>query len=71
MVLHHTRVTKYFNERRVCMSKEFYRAKEAAERLSVGLSTIWMYHKQGKLPSIKISERVTVFKKTDLDKLVE
>jgi len=53
------------------MKKETYRAREASQYISVGLSTIWLYVKQGKLKSYKLSERVTIFKKTDLDNLMK
>ena len=44
------------------------RAKEASEYLRVGLSTIWLYAKQGKITPIKLSARVTLFEKADLDR---
>lgn len=47
----------------------YYRAREAAKYISVGVSTIWMYRKQGKLTGKKLSSRVTVFKKSELDNL--
>ena len=37
------------------------RAKQVAEEFGIGLSTCWLYAKQGKLTPIKVSERVTVF----------
>ena len=40
---------------------KFMRAKQLAEHLGIGLSTVWLYAKQGKITPIKISERVTVF----------
>ena len=46
------------------------RAKEASEYLGVGLSTIWLYAKQGKITPIKLSQRVTIFKKEDLDNFI-
>lgn len=49
--------------------KQNYRAKEAAEYLGVALSTIWLFAKQGKLTPIKLSPRITVFKKKELDNL--
>ncbi|BAF73350.1 helix-turn-helix transcriptional regulator [Sulfurovum sp. NBC37-1] len=49
--------------------KQNYRAKEAAEYLGVALSTIWLYAKQGRLTPIKLSPRITVFKKDELDNL--
>ena len=50
--------------------KQHYRAKEAAQYLGIGISTVWLYAKQGKLTPIKLSHRVTVFKKSDLDRLI-
>lgn len=46
------------------------RPKDAAKYLGVGLSTIWLYVKQGKIPAYKISDRVTIFKKEDLDNFI-
>lgn len=46
------------------------RAKEASEYLGVGLSTIWLYAKQGKLNPIKLSKRVTIFKRSELDEFI-
>lgn len=48
--------------------KKKYRAKELAEYLGVGLSTVWLYSKQGKITPIKISERVTVFDIDEVEK---
>jgi len=50
--------------------KQNFRAKEAAEYLGIALSTVWSYAKQGRLHPIKLSPRITVFKKSDLDNLV-
>ena len=49
---------------------ENMRAKEAAKYLSCGLSTIWLFAKQGKITPIKLSDRVTIFKKEDLDNFI-
>jgi len=46
--------------------KKYYRAKELAEHLGIGLSTVWLYAKQGKITPKKISSRVTVF---DIDEV--
>jgi len=43
------------------MEKRFLRAKEVAEYLGIGLSTVWLYAKEGKLTPIRLSARVTVF----------
>ena len=47
------------------------RPKEAHKYLGVGLSTLWLYVKQGKLKPIKLSDRVTIFKKDDLDSFID
>jgi len=44
------------------------RAKNVAEYLGIGLSTVWLYAKQGKLTPYKLSERITVFRKEEIDK---
>lgn len=53
------------------MLQQNLRAKQAAQYLGVGLSTIWLYAQQGKLHPVKLSARVTVFKKSDLDALID
>ncbi|WP_298693582.1 helix-turn-helix domain-containing protein [uncultured Sulfuricurvum sp.] len=50
---------------------EHFRDKQAAQYLGVGVSTVWLYAKQGKLHPIKLSPRVTIFKKSDLDALID
>ena len=47
------------------------RAKEASKYLGIGLSTLWLYAKQGKLNPIKLSKRVTIFKKAELDNFID
>lgn len=49
---------------------ENFRDKQASQYLGVSTSTIWLYAKQGKLHPIKLSPRVTIFKKSDLDALI-
>lgn len=46
------------------------RAKKAAEFLGIGQSTLWLFTKQGKIKSIKLSDRVTVWAKTELETFV-
>jgi len=50
--------------------KKYLRAKETAEYLSIGLSTVWLYAKQGKLTPKKLSERVTVFSIDEVNALI-
>lgn len=52
------------------MRKKYLRAKEVAEYLSIGLSTVWLYAKQEKLHPQKISERVTVFSIDEVNELI-
>ncbi len=51
------------------MEKKYYRANEVKNYLGIALSTVWLYAKQKKLTPIKLSERVTVFEKSELDNL--
>ena len=41
--------------------KRKYRAKELAEYLGIGLSTVWKWTKDGKIKAYNISKGVTVF----------
>ncbi len=50
--------------------KQTFRAKQAAEYLSIGLSTFWLFVKQGKFTPIHLSERVTIFERQDLDNFI-
>jgi len=47
------------------------RPKQASQYLGCGISTVWLYAKQGKITPIKLSERVTIFKKEDLDNFID
>lgn len=49
---------------------EIMRAKEVAEYIGIGHSTVWLYCKRGLLKPIKLSSRVTVFKKSDVDAFI-
>ena len=44
------------------------RAKEVAKRYGIGLSTVWYLAREGKITSIQVTPRVTVFKVKELDK---
>ena len=46
------------------------RAKEACIYLGIGESTLWLYARQGKLKPIKLSPRVTIFKRSELDDFI-
>lgn len=54
--------------RRIKLRKERLRAKEIVKMYGVGLSTVWLYAKQNKLTKIKVSDRVTVFDKNEVDR---
>jgi len=43
------------------------RPKQAALNYGVGLSTLWLYIKQGKLQATKVSEKVTVLDTEELE----
>ncbi len=47
------------------------RAKQVAQYLSIGLSTVWLYAKEGKLTPVKLSPRVTVFDIEEINKLFD
>lgn len=49
---------------------ENMRAKEAHKYLGCGLSTLWLWVKQGKIKAYRISERVTIFKRSELEAFI-
>ena len=49
---------------------ENMRAKEAHQFLGCGLSTLWLWVKQGKIKAYRISERVTIFKRSELEAFI-
>ena len=49
---------------------ENMRAKDAHKYLGCGLSTLWLYVKQGKINAYKLSDRVTIFKRSELDEFI-
>ena len=51
-------------------NKQNYRPREAAEYIGCGLSTIWLFIKQSKLKAYKLSDRITIIKKEDLDAFI-
>ncbi|MFA5216479.1 helix-turn-helix transcriptional regulator [Sulfuricurvum sp.] len=52
------------------MENQYLRDKEASQYLGVAKSTIWLFSKQGKIKAIKLSDRVTVWAKSDLDAFI-
>lgn len=57
-------------EKKYNVSKKYYRAHEVAIYLGIGLSTVWLYAKEGKLTAKKLSSRVTVFSIDEIDALM-
>jgi excisionase family DNA binding protein len=49
---------------------ENMRAKEASRYLACGVSTLWLWVKQGKFKAYKLSDRVTIFKRSELDAFI-
>jgi len=48
------------------------RLPQVAEMLGVSKSTVWLYSRNGTLPKpIKLSPRVTVWRESDIQKLIE
>ena len=60
------KLTKYRDNPRVVNM----RAKEASQYMGCGLSTIWLWAKQGKITAYKLSDRVTIFKRDELDAFI-
>jgi len=50
---------------------ENLRAKEASKYLACGVSTLWLWVKQGKIKAYKLSDRVTIFKRSELDAFID
>ena len=51
---------------------KIFRAKAAADYLSIGLSTLYRWAHEGRIPKpLHIGPRVSVWKKSDLDKFVQ
>lgn len=53
------------------MEEKYLRAKQVSELLSIGESTVWLYSKQGILKPIRLTKKVTIWKKSDIEKLIE
>jgi len=51
--------------------KKYYRPKEVCELLGIAKATFWLYVKQGKLKTKKLSERVTVITEDELQKFID
>ncbi len=62
--------TKKEIEQKYAIGKKGFRAKETSIYMGIGLSTVWLYAKQGMLTPMKISKRVTIFNKDEIDALL-
>jgi excisionase family DNA binding protein len=49
---------------------ENMRAKEAHKYLGIGKSTLWSLVAQKRIKAYKISDRITIFKKSELDAFI-
>lgn len=49
---------------------ENMRAKEASKYLACGISTLWLWVSQSKIKAYKLSDRVTIFKRSELDAFI-
>ena len=49
---------------------ENMRASSASAYLACGISTLWLWVKQGKIKAYKLSDRVTIFKRSELDEFI-
>lgn len=53
------------------MNNKFLRIPQVMELTGLAKSTVWLWVKQGKLPSpIKLSTRVTVWKQSDIEEWI-
>lgn len=48
------------------IEKEFFRPKEAAQFLSIGLSTLWLHVKNNKIKTLKPTPRTTIITRKEL-----
>ena len=48
--------------------KQNFRPQEAAEYLGVGRSTLWRYIREGHIKTKKLSQRVTIISKAELER---
>ncbi|ATB68519.1 DNA-binding protein [Sulfurospirillum diekertiae] len=48
------------------MEKEFFRPKEAAQFLCIGLSTLWLHIKNNKIKTLKPSPKTTIISREEL-----
>lgn len=49
-------------------NKKYYRAKELAKHLGIGLSSVWKLSADGRIQAYKLSTRTTVFDINEVNK---
>ena len=49
---------------------EYLRVEDVSSYMKISVATVWLYTKQHKITAIKLSPRVTVWAKSDLDAFV-
>lgn len=47
---------------------KYMRAKQLAKHFSISLPTIWLYLRQGKITSKKVSSSITLFEVAEIEK---
>ena len=47
-----------------------HRAAPAAKQLAISTATLWRWAKQGKLNAVKLSDRVTGFRESEIQALI-
>lgn len=47
-----------------------HRAPATAKRLAISVATLWRWAKQGKLTAVKLSDRVTGFRESEIQALI-
>ena len=57
-------------ETKVPHQVENMRATQASAFLACGKSTLWLWVKQKKIKAYKLSERVTIFKRSELEAFI-
>lgn len=48
------------------IEKEYFRPKEAAQFLCIGLSTLWLHVKNGKIQTLKPTPKTTIITRQEL-----
>ncbi len=57
-------------EKQAISMNKYYRPQSVAEILNIALSTFWLYVKQNKISTIKLSARVTVVSDSELQRFI-